>query len=84
MELVKKILVDLHKSLKDTEENERKRLVFKRLDPFDFVKTRTNPSASPKSVRSIILSICFVSMLTQRQTSKKYDSLFDVGPTIPE
>ena len=55
MELVKKILVDLHKSLKDSEENERKRLVFKRLDPFDFVKTKTNPAASPKSVRRTML-----------------------------
>lgn len=50
MELVKKILVDLHKTLKECEENSKKRLSFKRLDPFDFVTTKTNPATSPKSV----------------------------------
>lgn len=51
MELVKRILVDLHKSLKEAEEDEKRHLVFKRLDPFDFVTTKSNPTASPKAVR---------------------------------
>lgn len=50
MELVKKILVELHKRLKDGEDNGRRHLSFKRLDPFDFVTAKANPRSSPKSV----------------------------------
>jgi hypothetical protein len=57
MELVKRILVDLHKSLKDSEEAGRRRLAFKRLDPFDFVTTKTNSVASPKSVSLFRLAV---------------------------
>lgn len=52
MDLVKRVLVNLHKSLKESEENGKRRLVFSRLDPFDFVTAKKDPASSPKSVRS--------------------------------
>lgn len=50
MDLVKRILLDLHRSLQRCEDQGRKRLAFERLDPFDFVAMKQNPAFSPKSV----------------------------------
>jgi hypothetical protein len=50
LDLVKKILVDLHRSLKESEDAGSKRLDFTRLDPFDFVTVGRNVNHSPKSV----------------------------------
>lgn len=50
MTLVKRILVDLHRDLKECEDLGRRRLAFKRLDPFDFVSSKKHPSSSPKTV----------------------------------
>jgi len=50
VDLVKRILLELHRSLKESEDEGKKNLVFKRFDPFEFVKTTTNAANSPKSV----------------------------------
>jgi hypothetical protein len=50
VDLVKRILLELHRSLKECEDEGKKHLVMKRFDPFDFVKTITNVANSPKSV----------------------------------
>lgn len=50
LDLVKRILLELHRSLKESEEMGRKNLTFKRFDPFEFVKTTTNVAHIPKSV----------------------------------
>lgn len=57
MDLVKRILVDLHRNLKDSEDRGRKYLSYQRLDPFDFVAIKKNPAASPKSVRISFLML---------------------------
>jgi hypothetical protein len=50
VDLVKRILLELHRSLQECEDEGKKNLVFKRFDPFEFVKTTTNAANSPKSV----------------------------------
>jgi len=50
VDLVKRILLELHRGLKECEDEETRNLVFKRFDPFEFVKTTTNVGDSPKSV----------------------------------
>lgn len=45
--------MDLQKALKEGEENGKKRLAFKRLDPFDFVINKSNPTTSQKAVCSM-------------------------------
>lgn len=50
VDLVKRILLELHRSLKESEDEGKKNLEFKRFDPFEFVKTVTTVGASPKSV----------------------------------
>jgi len=53
IDLVKRILLELHRSLKECEDEGKKSLVFKRFDPFEFVKTTTNVANSPKSVSQL-------------------------------
>jgi hypothetical protein len=53
VDLVKRILLELHRSLKECEDEGKKNLVFKRFDPFEFVKTTTNAANSPKSVSEL-------------------------------
>jgi hypothetical protein len=50
VDLVKRILLELHRSLKECEDEGKKNLVFKRFDPFEFVKTTMNVANSSKSV----------------------------------
>jgi hypothetical protein len=50
VDLVKRILLELHRSLKECEDEGNKNLVFKR---FEFVKTTTNVANSPKSVSQL-------------------------------
>jgi hypothetical protein len=50
LDLVKRVLVDLHRSLKQSEEAGQKWLSFHRLDPFDFVKSQQSVANSPKTV----------------------------------
>lgn len=50
LDLVKRVLVDLHRSLKQSEEAGRKWLSFNRLNPFDFVKSQQSVANSPKTV----------------------------------
>ena len=53
VDLVKRILLELHRSLKECEDEGKKNLVFKRFDPFEFVKATTNVANSPKSVSKL-------------------------------
>jgi hypothetical protein len=53
VDLVKRILLELHRSLKECEDEGKKNLAFKRFDPFEFVKTTTNAANSPKSVSQL-------------------------------
>jgi hypothetical protein len=53
VDLVKRILLELHRSLKECEDEGKKNLVFKRFDPFEFVKTTMNAAYSPKSVSQL-------------------------------
>jgi hypothetical protein len=50
VDLVKRILLELHRSLKECENEGKKNLVFKRFDPFEFVKIVTSAANNPKSV----------------------------------
>ena len=50
VDLVKRILLELHRSLVESEDEGKKHLAFKRFDPFEFVKTAANIADSPKSV----------------------------------
>lgn len=53
VDLVKRILLELHRSLKECEDEGNRNLVFQRFDPFEFVKTTTNVANSPKSVSQL-------------------------------
>ena len=50
VDLVKRILLELHRSLVESDDEGKKHLAFKRFDPFEFVKTAANIADSPKSV----------------------------------
>jgi hypothetical protein len=54
LDLVKRILVELHRSLKESEDLGRKNVVFKRFDPFDFVKSTQNVAQKTKSVSRVL------------------------------
>jgi hypothetical protein len=83
MDLAKRVLVDLQRSLKECEDSGRRQLSFKRLDPFDFVSVKKAPTFSPKSVSRLWYFTPSISADTFKAT-RKYDGLFDSAPTIQE